>query len=582
MARLKVGLGLVLATAACGGGSAPATTPAPAATPAAAVAPPTQQTPAAGAPAAGAPAGRGAAGGRGAGGGGRGGGAPSVDSTKYVRTAPPTDPIIQRMWTEGTTAGQAGKLAQVLMDSIGPRLVGSDRFNAGQEWLVKLYASWGVTAKREQYGTWNSWKRGTTHVDLIAPRVRSLEAMMLAWSPGTGGKDVIGDVVTLPAVRTPEEFAAWVPTAKGKFVLMNAPNPSCRSAAQWNEFGQIGAFDSLTALRRVTAQEWTQRTLAAGNQYEWPKAAGVAGVITTSWSQYPGVNKVFGSWRQQVPTLEASCEDYNLLFRLAQNNQGPKVKVNAESEFLGEQPVFNVIARIPGTEKPNDYIVLSAHYDSWDGASGATDNGTGTITMLEALRILKKHYPNPKRTIIVGHWGGEEQGLNGSRGWVEDNPAIVANVVAGWNQDNGTGRVTGMSPGPFVGAQERMISWMSEMPSQITGFVRLGGMSGPASGGTDNAAFQCAKSPVFGLNALSWDYSNSTWHTNRDTYDKIVVADLQNNANLVAMLTYLADKDPLLGKAQPTDSLTNPATGAKTPVTYSCPKGTRATSQSGR
>ncbi len=486
------------------------------------------------------------------------------------------------MWAEGTTNGQAGKLAQVLMDSIGPRLVGSDRFNAGQEWLVKLYASWGVTAKREQYGTWNSWKRGTTHVDLIAPRVRSLEAMMLAWSPGTGGKDVIGDVVTLPAVRSPEEFAAWAPSAKGKFVLMNAPNASCRSAAQWNEFGQIGAFDSLTALRRVASQEWTQRTLAAGNQYDWPKAAGVAGVITTSWSQYPGVNKVFGSWRQQVPTIEASCEDYNLLFRLAQNNQGPKVKVNAESEFLGEQPVFNVIARIPGTEKPNDYIVLSAHYDSWDGASGATDNGTGTITMLEALRILKKHYPNPKRTIIVGHWGGEEQGLNGSRGWVEDNMGLVGNVVAGWNQDNGTGRVTGMSPGPFIGAQERMISWMSAMPSQITGFVRLGGMSGPAGGGTDNAAFQCARSPVFGLNALSWDYSNSTWHTNRDTYDKIVVADLQNNASLVAMLTYLADKDPLLGKAQPTDSLTNPATGAKTAVTYSCPKGTRATVQSGR
>ena len=127
-----------------------------------------------------------------------------------------------------------------------------------------------------------------------------------------------------------------------------------------------------------------------------------------------------------------------------------------------------------------------------------------------------------------------------------------------------------------------MIDWMAAMPSQITGFIRLGGMSGPAGGGTDNAAFQCAKSPVYGLGALDWDYGNSTWHTNRDTYDKIVVADLQNNANLVAMLAYLADKDPLVGKAQPTDSLTNPATGAKTAVTYSCPKGTRATVQSGR
>src|SRR5690606_19592923 len=160
------------------------------------------------------------------------------------------------------------------------------------------------------------------------------------------------DVVTLPAVKTPEEFAAWVPSAKGKFILMSAPNPSCRSAAQWNEFGQVGAFDSLSAQRRVLSQEWAARMLAAGNQFEWTKAAGVAGVVATDWSQYPGVNKVFGSWRQQVPTLEASCEEYNLLFRLAQNNQGQKVKVNAEAEFLGEQPVFIVIARIPGTEKP--------------------------------------------------------------------------------------------------------------------------------------------------------------------------------------------------------------------------------------
>lgn len=505
-----------------------------------------------------------------------------MDSTKYVRTSPPTDPVITKMWAEGMTNGQAGKLAQVLMDSIGPRLVGSDRFNAGQEWLVKLYASWGITAKREQYGTWNSWKRGTTHIDLIAPRTRSLEGTMLAWSPGTGGKDVIGDVVTLPQVNTPEAFNAWLPTAKGKFVLMSAPNPSCRPAAQWTEFGAPGASAEINELRRSMAQEYQQRVLAGGNQFEWQKNAGVAGVITTNWSSAPGVNKVFGSWRQQVTTLEASCEDYNLLFRLAENNQGPKVKVNAESEFLGELPVFNVIGRITGSEKPNEYIVLSAHYDSWDGASGATDNGTGTITMLEAMRILKATYPNPKRTILVGHWGGEEQGLNGSRGFVEDNPSIVTNVVAGWNQDNGTGRVTGMSPGPFQGAQERMIDWMAAMPSQITGWVRLGGMSGPAGGGTDNAAFQCAASPVFGLNALSWDYSSSTWHTNRDTYDKIVINDLKNNATLVAMLTYMADKDPLLGKAQPVDSLTNPATGAKTPVTYSCPKGTRSTSASGR
>lgn len=575
MARSMVGLGLALAVVGCGGSSSPATTPAPSGTGVA-------QAPAPGS----LPAAQGARPGAGAPQGGRqggpGGARPAVDTSTYVRTTPPTDPIIQRMWDEGMKTGQAGKLAQVLLDSIGPRLAGSPGYHRAADWAVKTYASWGIPAEKKQYGTWNSWRRGISHVDLIAPRVRSLEATMLGWSPGTGGRAVEGDVVLYPNVKTPDEFAAWATAnARGKWVLMNAPNPSCRNGAQWDEFGQPGARARIDSTRRAWTAAWADRTKNGGNQYEWPAQYGVAGVITTNWSQYPGVNKIFGSWRQKVPTLDASCEDYNLLYRLAENNQGPKVRVTADAEFLGELPMVNVIGMIRGSEKPNEYIVLSAHFDSWDGGSGATDNGTGTITMLEAMRILKKIYPNPKRTIIVGHWGGEEQGLNGSRGWVEDNMDIVTKVVAGWNQDNGTGRIQGLGPGPFTSATPRIVSWLKELPSQTTGFIRISGVGGPASGGTDNAAFQCAKSPVFGLNAVGWDYSNSTWHTNRDTYDKLVIEDLQNNATLVAMLTYMADKDPLLGIPTVVDSITN-AQGVKTAVTYSCPKGTRNTAGSAR
>src|SRR5258705_2589592 len=102
--------------------------------------------------------------------------------------------------------------------------------------------------------------------------------------------------------------------------------------------------------------------------------------------------------------------------------------MNLDAEQLGEQPVSNTIATVKGSTKPNEYVMLSAHFDSWDGGSGATDNGTGSITMLEAMRILKQVYPNPRRTILVGHWSGEEQGLNGSRGVVKDHPQIVNGV----------------------------------------------------------------------------------------------------------------------------------------------------------
>jgi hypothetical protein len=504
-----------------------------------------------------------------------------VDTTRYVRTTAPTDPLIQRMYEEGMNHSQTEALSQALFDSIGPRLTNSDRYNAGQDWLVKTYASWGVTARREAWGTWSSWRRGPTHLDLIAPRVRSLEAMMLAWSPGTEGRDVEADVVLLPDAKTPEDFSGAAAGLRGKFVLVSPANPSCRSPSQWKEFGQPGAWVRDSVTRAEWRAAWQTRTAAAGNQYVWPKQVGVAGVISTNWSQYPGIDKIFGSAKQQVPTIDVTCEDYNLLYRLAARGQSPRVRLNASSEFLGEQPVHNVIAEIRGSTLPNEYIVLSAHYDSWDGGSGATDNGTGTITMLEGLRILKKLYPNPRRTIIVGHWGGEEQGLNGSRAYVEDHPDVVKGVYAGWNQDNGTGRVVSVGPGPFVAGTDRLVSYLHEIPSDISGWIKMSGISQPAGGGTDNASFQCAQSPVYGLGALGWDYGWTTWHTNRDTYDKIVFEDLKNNATLVAMLTYLADKDPAPLSHEAAESATN-FQGERVAIKFSCPKATRSTAASTR
>ncbi len=466
-----------------------------------------------------------------------------VDSTRYVRTAPPTDPVIQRMWAEGMERGQAMKLAQVFLDSIGPRLTNSDRFDAGQQWLINMYRSWGVRAERIPYGTWVKWHRGATHMDLVQPRLRSLEAVMLAWSPGTPNN---GSWVEAEAILLPESASAWETwsqSARGKFILASAPQPTCRMPSQVQEYGQPQTIARLDSTAGAWAAEVRDRLIIGGNPKEWPETVGVAGMLTNNWSRYPGIDKVFGSPKDRVPTIDVSCEDYALLYRLAMNGQKPVVRLSAQSQNLGEQPVHNVIATIPGSEKPDEYIVLSAHYDSWDGASGATDNGTGTITMFEAARILKAIYPNPRRTIIIGHWGGEEQGLNGSRAWVEDNPAIVAKVHAGFNQDNGTGRIVSIGPGPFVAGTDALVRYLSAVPAEMSGRIRMSGTGNPAMGGTDNAAFQCLKSPVYGTGGLSWDYGFTTWHTNRDTYDKVIAEDLQNNATLIAMLAYMADQD---------------------------------------
>ena len=232
-----------------------------------------------------------------------------------------------------------------------------------------------------------------------------------------------------------------------------------------------------------------------------------------------------------------------MLYRLAEYGSKPVIKVVAESKDLGVAPTFNTIAEIKGSEKPEEYVILSAHLDSWDGGTGATDNGTGTLVMMEAMRILKQVYPNPKRTIIVGHWGSEEQGLNGSRAFVEDHPEIIQNIQALFNQDNGTGRVVDLSGAGFLHSYEYLTRWLEAVPNDISKHIKTEFPGSPSSGGSDNASFVAAGAPAFNLSSLSWSYWNYTWHTNRDTYDKIVFDDVRSNAILTAILVYMACED---------------------------------------
>src|SRR5260370_26766433 len=151
-------------------------------------------------------------------------------------------------------------------------------------------------------------------------------------------------------------------------------------------------------------------------------------------------------------------------------------------------------------------------FDSWDGGSGATDNGTGTITMLEAMRILKLVYPNPRRTILVGHWSGEEQGLNGSRGFVKDHPEVVSGLQALFNQDNGTGRIETMSASGFPDAGASLARYLARVPADITRNIKFGFPGAPPGGGTDHASFASCGAPGVGLASGDWDFGPSSSH----------------------------------------------------------------------
>jgi hypothetical protein len=478
---------------------------------------------------------------------------------------PSNDPVIQKIRIEGMEKSQIYPLAQTLLDSIGPRLTGSAEQKRSVDWALGLYRKWDIPVRAEQYGTWMGWRRGIAHIDLIAPRIRPLEAMLSTWSPGTKGT-VEGPVVLFPNVKNAMEFEASLPQVRGKFVLLSLPWATCRPDANWKEFAKPDSFESMRKERDEAFKAWyINRVRASGLRgaalIRRLEEAGALGIVTLlvppPGPQGWGVNKSSSTIAEKIPELGLSCEDYGLVFRLAENNQGPILRVDAPAEFTGEVPVSNVIAELRGKEKPNEYVILSAHLDSWDAASGATDNGTGTATVMEAMRILKAVYPNPKRTILATHWNGEEQGLNGSLSFAADHPEIVNGLQILINQDSGTGRVNKISMQGFTGAAGFFRRWFSQMPDEITREIALIEPGEPKSG-SDNAAFLCYGAPAFGLTSVGWDYEIYTWHTNRDTFDKLVFDDLQNNAMLFAMLAYLASEDM---QRVPREMLTDSRTG---------------------
>ena len=532
-----------------------------------------------------------------------------------------SDPTIERIRRLGMDSSHVQQLSQALFDSIGPRLTGGPGIRSASDWVINTYKSWGIDAKREDYGTWRGWRRGTSHIDLIAPRVRSLEGTMLAWSPGTKGKPVTAQAIVLPKFKDSTEFVQWLPQAKGKIVLLSPAWPTCRPSEDWNRYGtpeSIARMDtSIAQMQKDWSNDPDSTRLYRGTGYSLSlgtgslgvrlEKAGVAGMIssrpklsgfanplapaggrggpgggrgfgggqnaggasargggpgsvvttqravqnagngTGGW----GTIEIFETYNTVAPAVTLSCEDYGLVSRLAEHNQKPMVRLDLDASLLGEQPVFNTVGMIRGSEKPDEYVMLSAHFDSWDGSSGATDNGTGTMMAMEAMRILKLAYPHPKRTILVGHWASEEQGLNGSTAFTEDHPEVMKGLQALFNQDNGTGRVQAVSSSGLTDIGRHLQSWYNRLSPVFTDSTSsevvawsFNDVPTGNPGGTDGAVFACFGTPSFGMNAVQWNYGSYTWHTNRDTYDKVVFDDLKHNATLAAELVYAASEDP--------------------------------------
>ena len=468
-------------------------------------------------------------------------------TTAQTKTAEQLNPVVQNFVNEAQNNSQLESMAHELLDEIGPRLVGTPEMLASNNWTAEKMKSWGIEAELQQFGTWKGWQRGITHVDMVYPRVKSLVAMQLAWSPATK-KPIEAEVVVMPNVSSKADFDKWLPSAKGKVVLMSQYQKIGRSDEQIKEFATPELYEKLKAEKDQASKDFREYVRKIGyDNNTLPQAlenAGAAGIAISNWTGIMGANRIFGAKTKTVPMFDIELEDYGMLYRLAESGKKPRIKLETQSKILADTPSFNTIGIIKGKEKPNEYVILSAHLDSWDGAQGATDNGTGVLTMLETIRILKKYYPNNKRTIIVGLWGSEEQGLNGSRGFVSDHPEIMKGTQAVFNQDNGTGRVVDLSGQGFVNSYNYIGKWLNAAPKNIKDQIKSTFPGSPGGGGSDHASFVAAGVPGFSLSSLNWGYFGYTWHTTKDTLDKIVFDEVKNNVILTATLAYMASEDP--------------------------------------
>jgi carboxypeptidase Q len=424
---------------------------------------------------------------------------------------------------------------QHLSDAIGPRLSGSPAMRRANEWTAQQFKSNGLSAALEPYTFGVTWERGSAALRLLSPFARNVTAHSWAWTEGTGGKTLSGPVI-LTDLSTPESLAVYRNKVKGAWVLPRAPFPI------WNPDGPaMTAKDSsdLQAqikLRSSPFADTSASAVAARRQYQLDlpyilKAAGALGTLIDGSKEY-GLMTMSGSPTRvaPLPSMVISHEDYTLLARLIKSGATPRIEGRVENR-LGRTPVqqWNTVAELKGSERPGEVVILGAHLDSWDLGTGVTDNGTGSMVVLETARALAQSGLKPRRTIRFILFSGEEEGLLGSRAYAEAHQAQSDSIQAVLVLDNGTGAITGQAlqgRKDLEGLWRQLLAPVARLDADS---VRDANKSG-----TDHLSFLPYGVPGFNFDQLERGY-NHTHHSQTDTYDHAVPGDLKQAAAVMAV-----------------------------------------------
>ena len=248
------------------------------------------------------------------------------------------DPIVENIIKEANENSQLERLGHELMDVIGPRLVGTPQMKKANDWAVAQYEKWEISAKNEKWGDWRGWERGITHIDMVYPRIETLNGTQLAWSPGTSKKGVTAELITLPNVKDSISFQNWLVNVKGKFVMVSMNQLTGRPDYNWEEFATEESFKGMKEKREIQTTEWNENIRRTGYDRRTINTAleeaGAVGLVSCNWSKGFGVNKIFSARTKKIPVVDLELEDYTMLYRMVNYDKKPKLKIVAESKEL--------------------------------------------------------------------------------------------------------------------------------------------------------------------------------------------------------------------------------------------------------
>jgi hypothetical protein len=485
--------------------------------------------------------------------------------------------VLSQIKAEAFQNSQVMENLYYISEVYGPRVTNSRNHRAAAEWAMQQMKSWGLqNVHLEKWGPFgNGWQIKKFYGALETPAYAALIGFPLAWTPGTNGP-VTADAVWAP-MHSKDDFAKYKGKLKGKIVLIFDPrelklHTEAESHRLTDEEIQARANGGGFGGARARAEppkpgEYTPSTLSTAaptgrvlrNEINtFLKEEGAVVALTPGYNGDGGT--IFASYggsqdpKDPVgpPMAAITPEQYNRIVRLLQHGVTPKLTFDIAVDYqTADQMAFNVIGEIPGTTKPDEVVMLGGHFDSWQGGTGATDNGTGSAVAMEAMRILATLKKPMARTVRVALWGGEEEGLYGSLAYVQQHFAPrdtmkqtpeYAKLDVYFNDDSGSGKFRGVSALGNPQMADIFKSWIAPLKDQGLVAVTGGTTFRPtvAPGGTDSTSFSWIGLDGIGFMQDGLEYGSRTHHSNMDLYDRVQKDDVMQSSMVEAWFAYNA------------------------------------------